>query len=89
VETEAGRRRIDDDDVVGERLPAGLERGDGERRFSRAAVAEQQERSPVAHDSRPVQDEAVMARQQPCERQVHACFEVAERGKVGEMRVGA
>ncbi len=81
--------RAKDDDVVGEGLPTRFERCDRERRLSRAAVTEQQERVAVARDPRAVQDEAVVARQQPGERQVHAAFEVGDRGEVGKVRVGA
>ena len=79
---------VHDHDIVGERLPTCFERGDRERRLPRAAVPEEQQRSPLAHDRRSVEDEAAMAREQPGEWQIHTALEEGERSKVRQVDVG-
>ena len=82
------RGRMHDHDVVGERRPTRFERGDRERRLPGAAGAEEQERAPVAHDRGAVEDKAIVAGEQPGERQVDATFEEGQRRQVGQVHVG-
>ena len=56
--------------------------------FPAPLCPEEQQRSPVAHDRRSVEDEAAMAREQPGEWQVHTPLEEGERSKVRQVDVG-
>ncbi len=87
VDAQAVAVGMHDHDVVGECLPTCFERRDRERRLPRAAMPQEEQRAPVAHDRGAMEDKAVIAREQPRERQVHATFEEGKRSKVGKMHV--